>query len=102
MQSNQKGEYTDITFIYLALLPILLFLSYKSGWFAVGTFVYLLIPLSLFFPFSNQILTQFFSSFELPLGYGIIFAFFFIPALYLLYTLNKEKFSQLMRLNIIF
>lgn len=102
MQSNQKGEYTDITFIYLALLPILLFLSYKSGWFAVGTFVYLLIPLSLFFPFSNHILTQFFSSFELPLGYGIIFAFFFIPALYLLYTLNKEKFSQLMRLNIIF
>lgn len=102
MQSNQKGEYTDITFIYLALIPIILFLSYKSGFFAIWTFIYLLIPLFLFFPFFNNYFTDFFAQFELPVWYGIIFAFFLIPSLYLIYTLNKEKFSQLMRLNIIF
>ncbi len=102
MQSNQKGEYTDITFIYLALLPILLFLWYKSGFFAIGTFVYLLIPLFFFFPFLDRYFNDFFASFNLPWGYLIIFSFFLIPSLYLMYTLNKEKFSQLMRLNIIF
>jgi hypothetical protein len=31
MQTNQPGEYTDITFIFLALFPvILLFLGYKN------------------------------------------------------------------------
>lgn len=102
MQVNQKGEYTDITFLYLAFIPVILFLGYKSWIFAIGTFLYLLIPLSLFFPFFNNYFTEFAAKFELPFGYIIIFAFFLIPTLYLLYTLNKEKFSQLFRLNLIF
>ncbi len=102
MQTNQKGEYTDITYIFLALIPIILFLSYKSWVFALWAFIYLLIPLSLFFPFFNNYFTEFFSKFELPFWYAIIFAFFLIPSLYFIYTLNKEKFSQLFKLNIVF
>jgi hypothetical protein len=37
MQVNQSGEYTDITFIFLALLPaILLFLGYRHPIISIG------------------------------------------------------------------
>lgn len=103
MQTNQRGEYTDITFIYLALIPLILFLSFKSGVFVWGAFIYLLFPLFFFFYLPiNQFFTYYFSQFELPFWYAVIFIFFLLPFLYFIYTLKKDKFSVLFKLNLVF
>lgn len=104
MQSNQRWEYTDITFIYLAIIPVIvLFLAFKFELLSLWLFILSLIPLWLFF--NNEInvkLTNFFSKFELPYWYIIIALFFFIPFIYLMYSLNKEKHSVIFKLNLVF
>lgn len=103
MQVNQKWEFTDITYIFLALAPLILFLSYKSVWFAIWTFAYLLFTFSLFFiPSVNNYFTNIFSNFNLPFWYIVIWIFFLIPFLYLIYSLNKDKHSVLFKMNLIF
>lgn len=103
MQSNQKWEFTDISYIFLALLPLILFLSYKSSWFALWAFVYTLFTFGFFFiPSVNSYFTNIFSQFNLPFWYIIIFWFFLIPFLYFIYSLNKDKHSVLFKLNLVF
>ncbi len=122
MQSNQRWEFTDITYWYLAFIPVvLLFLSYKyrvlTGW----VFVMSLFPLIFFFSAQIDIflrmfwyglpnfllwfpwyVTEIFSKMELPWWYIILVLFFLLPFLYLLYALNREKFSVLFKINAVF
>jgi len=104
MQSNQRWEYTDITYIFLAIVPvIILFLWYKAPILALWTFAFSLLPLFIFF--YNPITltaTDFFTKFDLPVWYAILALFFLIPFLYLMYSLNREKTSVLFKLNLVF
>ncbi|MDD5769856.1 MAG: hypothetical protein PHE25_02720 [Candidatus Gracilibacteria bacterium] len=104
MQANQKGEFTDITFIFLALIPaIILFLAFKFELLSLGVFALSLIPLGFFFnPKIGEYMTNIFTKFELPSGYIILALFFFIPFLYIMYSLNREKYSILFKLNLVF
>lgn len=116
MQTNQKWEFTDITYIFLALLPaLLLFFAYKNNYFLWTSFVISLSPLLYFLPTSsssnyisnklyllNNYLTTIFWGINIPFWYIFIALFFLVPMIFLLYSLNKEKFSNLLRLNVVF
>jgi len=104
MQTNQRGEYTDITFIFLALIPaLLLFLWYKRQYYVLWTFVISSIPLIFFFvPWINTYFTNIFSSILLPNWYIIILLFFLLPFIYLMYVLDNSKASVIFRLNLVF
>ncbi|MDD4151803.1 MAG: hypothetical protein PHR68_04275 [Candidatus Gracilibacteria bacterium] len=101
MQTNQRGEFTDITFLYLALLPvILLFLAFRFNFLAIGIIGLLGLEYSLF---SNKLgITEFLAGFELPEAYLPIFLSFLLPTIYFIYGLKNDKKSQLFRLNMIF
>ncbi|MBP8017041.1 hypothetical protein KAZ01_03445, partial [Candidatus Gracilibacteria bacterium] len=103
-QSNQSGEYTEITYIFLALIPlILIFLNFKN---VVGTFGIILgiIFEFLYFFYSptSKLLTDFFAIQQLPGGYIFIVAFFLLILIYFIYGLKNDKISQIFKLNIVF
>lgn len=110
MQVNQKGEYTDITYLYLALVPVLIiFLSYKNILFLIPSFfwwlffvLFLFSKDIVFFNWLHQKFTLFLEWYELPWWYILILLFFIIPFLYFMYSLSKDRFSQLFRLNLVF
>ncbi len=57
MQKNQWWEYTDIWFIFLALLPVvLLFLPFRKKWYAYFIVLLLLLELLTFIPWSNSVI----------------------------------------------
>jgi hypothetical protein len=68
MQKNQKGEFTDITYIYLALLPLLLlFLPFKNKYAVLGIVAIFIFEICLFnIPYTKEILTNIFSEYKLP------------------------------------
>lgn len=104
MQKNQSWEYTDLTYLYLALLPaILVFLSYRSSFalFWIGiilAFEYLY--------FGNARISSYISEFlakqVLPGWYLYIIAIFLIILSFLLYSLDNSKKSQIFKLNAVF
>lgn len=106
MQTNQSWEFTDITFVYFALIPLILFLSYKWNVFVWVAWVLSFLPLIFFLPKDNILysnFTQLLSNLTLPGGYLVLFfAFFLVPFVFFLFWLNKEKFSMLFRLNLVF
>lgn len=104
MQVNQRWEFTDITYIYLAIIPaILLFLSYKFELLSLWIFIFSLFPLILNYNnFLWKSISNLFASYTLPWGYIILALFFLLPSLYLIYTLNKDKLSVLFKLNLVF
>lgn len=92
-QTNQAGEFTDITFIFFALIPLIfIFLPYKKDiykWPIVGV---QLILLSYFIPGPiSGALTSLFSQIYMPLWYIPIVGFFFLPLIYLYNTLDTSK-----------
>lgn len=104
MQSNQRWEFTDITFIYLALIPVIvLFLAFKFEVLSLWLFAMSLVPLWFFFHTGINIkLTEFFTKFELPFWYLILALFFLTPFLYIMYSLNREKHCMIFKLNLVF
>lgn len=123
MQNNQRGEYTEITYWYLALIPwLLLFLGYKHPVFSVVTLgVGVLGAIFFFWPqihillqyFSlgglpdfmvnfNKEMTTIFAGYSLPWGYSIVALFFILPFLFVIYGLDRSKFSVLFKLNAVF
>jgi hypothetical protein len=61
MQSNQRGEFTEITYWYLALIPVvILFLSYKYAGLSIGTLVFSLLPFFFFFIAQINVLLEYF------------------------------------------
>ena len=101
MQVNQKWEFTDISYIFLALLfPLFLFLPYRKDIYifpVVG--VLLCMGLFLYIPWVNHFFTELFSTIRLPLGYIYLFIIFLLPVVYLLFTLrdcNKWLFLKIL------
>ena len=92
MQVNQKWEFTDITYIYLALLPlILLFLPFKKNYYSVWVIILFIIGLLLFWFNSTAILlTEILSKFNLPGWYLLLFLGFLIPLFYFLYSVKDS------------
>lgn len=50
----------------------------------------------------NWKLVDFFAKINLPLGYVFIFGLFFIPTIYLLFTLKEWKLNYIFKLNLVF
>jgi len=95
MQKNQKGEFTDITFIFLAFTPVaLLFLRTRRKqewtWIAVIS-TYLLLAAAFFYiPAVQDVLTQIFGGITLPLGYLVMIGMVGVFALAAHYLLDGE------------
>lgn len=104
MQTNQRWEFTDITYIYLALLPlILLFLPFKNRYYSLWIVTLFLIMVLLFIiPSSSIYLTSILSEYKLPGWYGLLFWGFIIPLLYLLYTVKDTWKGILFKYILIF
>ncbi len=104
MQSNQRGEFTDITFIFLALIPAwLLFLAYRRQYFVFWMLAISLVPLLFYFvPGVNSYFTSIFTNILLPHWYVVLFLFFLVPFLYVMYSLDRSKMSVVFRLNLVF
>ena len=104
MQKNQKWEFTDITYIFLALIPIIfLFLNFKNSfttwWILV---IFCLESLIFFTPKLQKYFTELLAKFEFPFWY-LILLFIFLASLFLfLYWLKKDKNSQIFRLISVF
>lgn len=105
MQSNQPGEYTEITPFFLALIPIVfLFLAFSNPLWIIGLIAMLGFEYLYFFNtgLSNSI-TAFFATQSLPGGYSWIAFFSFLPLAYFSFTLDKkEKKTGLFLLNLVF
>lgn len=101
MQTNQRGEFTDITFIYLALIPVvLLFLAFKANLLSLWIIVLIWLEYALF---SNSFgISRFFAGFELPEAYLPVLLSFLLPTIYFVYWLKNDRKSQLFRLNMMF
>lgn len=111
-QENQKGEFTDITFIFFALIPaIFLFLPFRNELYKIPLVVGLLFLLLYYIPgfklpmgfnsdgglvtatVSNSIwawITKLFDFITLPFGYIIILLFFILPFAYFFSTLKRD------------
>ncbi|MDD5213557.1 MAG: hypothetical protein PHG82_03990 [Candidatus Gracilibacteria bacterium] len=101
MQVNQRGEFTDITFIFLALLPVvLLFLAFKFEFLSLGIIGFLATEIILF---GNKFgLSAFIGNYDYPLAYIFVLIAFLLPTIYFIYGLKNDMKSQLFRLNMIF
>ncbi|MCH2188528.1 hypothetical protein MK079_01715 [Candidatus Gracilibacteria bacterium] len=101
MQVNQGGEFTDISYIFLAILPaILVFLPYKHPLFVLGPVIGCLGLLGFFYvPLVRDSISVWASGITLPVGYIYFFLLFLIPTLYFVLTLrncNKGTFLKIL------
>lgn len=91
-QINQKGEFTDITFIFFALIPLIfVYLPFKrEGYIYLIISVYILLIVYYFAALGvSPLLTNLFSHITLPVWYIFILAFIFLPFIYFYFTLDK-------------
>lgn len=105
MQSNQPGEYTEITPFFLALIPIIfLFLAFRNPYWIAGLIVILGFEYAYFFhPALSVSISTFFASKNLPEGYIYIALFSFLPLVYFSFALNRqEKKTELFLYNLAF
>lgn len=104
MQVNQGGEFTDITFIYLALIPIIfLFLPFRRKEYAyVVAWVSFCMFLMFYIPAIRSVWTDIFSTITLPFWYLIILLLF-LTWLLLSYFINTQKpLMRLFQINLVF
>lgn len=103
-QRNQAWEFTDITYFYLALIPIIfIFLAFRKPIFILGIPIFIFISFQ-YFSQANfwLILSSFFSKQVLPNWYLYILWVFLLPLFYILYSLKNDKLSQIFKLNFVF
>ncbi len=103
LQSNQPWEYTEITYIFLALIPIVfIFLNFKNNFLIIWILLFILFEFLYFiFPISSNIITNFFSKIILPNWYIVILWILLLPLIYFLYWLKNDKISQIFKLNLV-
>ncbi len=103
-QSNQSWEYTEITYIFLALIPlILIFLNFKNVVWTFWIILWIIFEfLYFFYSPTSKLLTDFFAIQQLPGWYIFIVAFFLLILIYFIYWLKNDKISQIFKLNIVF
>ena len=105
MQKNQWGEFTDIWFLFLALLPVMfLFLPFRNKiyYFAIVWLLFLELAI-----FNFWFLSNIFASIVLPFGYLFLFLQYLILLVLFIYWLkvdDKENTGKinLFKLNLIF
>jgi len=105
LQLNQKWEFTDITFLFLALIPwIFLFLPYRKEVYRYPLIAVIFLTFLYYIPTPIWwVISGVFSHFNLPWGYAIIIALFFLPIIYLSWALDKtHKEVQLFLLSLAF
>ncbi len=104
MQKNQKWEFTDITYIFLALIPIIfLFLNFKNSFATAGILGILFLESLIFFiPVWKTFFTDFFAKSDFPFWYLILLVIFIFSLFFFLYWLKKDKNSQIFRLISVF
>lgn len=104
MQLNQWGEFTGISYLFLALIPaLLLFLPYKRRVYAFAPVLFIagIVLLHMWWN-SSDFFTQLMEKSSIPWWYGIILALFLLPVVYLHYTLKDTEKNKLFLLNIVF
>lgn len=106
MQVNQRGEFTDISYIFLAFLPwLFLFLPYRKKYYHLFIYFLLLFTVFLFVvKGSSLFFTNIFSSLTLPFWYIFLFLFFVINILFFIFSLDikNHKNLELFIFNFIF
>ena len=104
MQVNQGWEFTTLTWLFLALLPILfLFLKYKRRGLEYLILLFILAEILLFIiPSSREFLTHILTQINLPFGYLILFLISFIPLLFLLFSLKNNEKNNLFKVVLVF
>ncbi len=106
MQSNQRWEYTDITYIFFALLPVIfLFIPLKKNWLYIWIYFILLFEIFYFIlPSSSLAITSIFNSIDLPLWYAVILWIFLWFLLFFKYATNwkNDKMLKLFIINLVF
>ncbi len=106
MQVNQKGEFTDISYIFLAFIPwLFLFLPYRKKYLHFFIYFSLLFLSCLFvFKWPSLFLTNIFSSITLPFWYIYFFLFLLINILFFIFSLDlkNNKLLELFIFNLIF
>ncbi|NUJ98154.1 hypothetical protein HGA92_05215 [Candidatus Gracilibacteria bacterium] len=97
MQANQRGEFTDISYIFLAFLPgLFLFLPYRKKYYHVFIYFLLLFAVFLFvLKGSSLFFSNIFSSLTLPFGYIFLFLFFVINILFFIFSLDIKNHKNL-------
>jgi len=105
MQLNQAGEYTEISFVYLALIPaVLLFLPVVTPLFSIA----IVAVISLAFVYFTKAgaigaaLTAFFSSILMPYGYLFILALAIGAIIFFTYGLRKHPITDTVKLVMAF
>lgn len=104
-QKNQPGEYTEISFVFLALLPgIFLFLSYRHPAFALASALTIVFEYLYFFnPNTSVAISGIFGKMLLPGGYALIATVLLAPLAYFHYTLDrKDTRNELFLVNMAF
>ncbi len=106
MQTNQRGEYTDITYIFFALLPVLLlFLPLRNKWFYIPIYLVLILEILYFsFPWTKEVLTWVVNNIELPLWYVFILWWFLATLWFFKFALDwrNDKMLKLFIINLVF
>lgn len=101
MQKNQSWEFTDISFLFLALLPaLLLFLPYKNRYYSYGVLFLLLLEILVFvFWYFSWLM----STLTLPWWYIFILWLFILFTSYFVFTLkNDNNLTNIFKINLIF
>lgn len=104
MQVNQWWEFTNIWWLFLALIPsILLFFPYRKKWLEYFIVNFLLLEILLYIiPVSRNDITNIFASISLPEWYLYILLWFIAPLLFLLFWLKNNEKNNLLKINLIF
>ena len=104
MQKNQGWEFTDIWFLFLALLPaLLLFLPFERKYYSLWIYALLFFEILIFvMPITNSLITEFLATFTLPFGYIIILLLFLLPLVFLIPTVQNKDLEKLFKINLIF
>lgn len=98
-QKNQPGEFTDITFIYLAFIPaILLFIRGRRNLYPIGIALLLTSMFVYYFTnFGTNTLAQIFGAIELPLGYIFILIFNVIFLLATYFGIDEDDENKIIK-----
>jgi len=104
MQANQAGEFTDITYLYFALLPlVLLFLPVRKRGFRFAVAGIFIFELLLFFvPGIQNIFQYIFSTISFPFWYLVLFIGFLVPFFILISWLKENQKSDIFKFNLVF
>lgn len=102
MQVNQRGEFTDITYIFFALIPaIFLFLPFRRTVYIFPIIGVLLLEILYFFPSPiSSALTNIFATIVLPGGYIFLFLPLVVSFWYFYHCLDRKLTTSKLFLSV--